>query len=236
MKYRSLFLIPARAGSKGLSGKNTKILDGKPLIQYSIDFAKVIVKPDDIICVSTNDQDVLRVCEKHNVMPPFIRPNELATDKSTTSSVISHAINFYKNKKIYFHDIVLLQPTSPFRLKEDFNVMLKLYNQFDCEMVASVKEVKENPYFNLFKENGNGFLENFLDPKKKVSRRQDAPLVYAFNGSIYLFKCSAFEAKNGLGFDKIVKYVMPDSRSVDIDTLIDWNIAEFYLKHSNENN
>ncbi|KAB2814322.1 acylneuraminate cytidylyltransferase family protein [Phaeocystidibacter luteus] len=236
MSTRKLFLIPARAGSKGLPGKNTKVLGTKPLIQYSIEFAQTCSEEGDVLCVSSNDEEVLKVCENLGVTPPFVRPEELATDTSSSMDVISHAINFYKERDVHFSEIVLLQPTSPFRLESDFRTMVELYKKSNCDMVVSVKEVKENPYFNLFKQDSEGYLKGFVDAENRVTRRQDAPSVYAYNGSIYLFNCNAFEALNGLGFEKIVKYVMPDSRSVDIDTLIDWNIAEFYLKQSNENN
>lgn len=231
-----MFLIPARAGSKGLPGKNTKILGSKPLLQYSIEFAKACSKEGDVICVSSNDEEVLKVCESTGVTPPFVRPEELATDTSTSMDVISHAIKYYKERDIHFSEIVLLQPTSPFRLESDFTTMVELYIQNECDMVVSVKEVKENPYFNLFKQDSDGYLKGFVEAENRVARRQDVPSVYAYNGSIYLFKRSAFEALNGLGFEKIVKYLMPDSRSVDIDTMMDWSIAEFYLKQSNENN
>lgn len=236
MSIRRLFLIPARAGSKGLPGKNTKILGAKPLIQYSIEFAQVCAEEEDVICVSTNDEEVLQLCEELRVLPPFVRPDEMATDTSSSVDVILHAINFYKELGIHFSEIILLQPTSPFRSKEDFKSMVKLFKQYDCDMVVSVKEVKDNPYFNLFKQNSDGFLEGFVKPEKRVTRRQNAPHLYALNGSIYLFKCSAFEALSGLGFEKIVKYVMSDSKSIDIDTFMDWAIAELYLKQSNENN
>lgn len=236
MTKRRLYLIPARAGSKGLPGKNVKILGDKSLVAYSIKFAQECMTEGDALCVSTNDVDVLNVCNELQVTPPFVRPDELAGDTSSTADVIIHAIEFYRSRGEEFEEIVLLQPTSPFRSKTDMDAMIGIMDEKACDMVVSVKEVKDNPYFNLFIEGEEGMLQSFIQENQRVSRRQDAPTAYAYNGSIYLFNRSEFERLKGLAFGRIIKYVMPDSRSVDIDTPLDWNIAEFFLNRLDENN
>lgn len=221
-----LYLIPARAGSKGLLGKNTKMLGDKPLISYSIDFALNNMKVDDALCISTNDDQVIQIASSLGIQIPFRRPEELASDNANSYDVIMHAINFYEQKETYFDLVLLLQPTSPFRIKEDFENIIQSY-QDDIEMVVSVKKSKENPYFNLFEEDKLGFLNK--SKESNFQRRQDCPEIFAFNGSMYLINVNALKIQNINQFKKIKKMVMPDERSIDIDTFADWKLAEFYL-------
>lgn len=227
---RILYLIPARKGSKGLPGKNTKLLGDKPLIEYSIDFALNNVKNDDTLCISTNDEAVIAIAESKGITIPFIRPEELANDNASSYDVIIHAINQYEKLNQTFDAVLLLQPTSPFRIQDDFTNLIKEYS-VDTDMVVSVKLAKENPYFTLFEENSEGFLN-----KSKIGnyeRRQDCPEVYAFNGSMYLINIESIKKSRIAELKNIKKIIMPEERSVDIDTLADWTLAEFYLKNEN---
>lgn len=227
---RILFLIPARKGSKGLPGKNTKVLGDKPLIEYSIDFALNNLKIDDELCISTNDEAVIAIAKSKGITIPFIRPEELATDKATSYDVIIHAINHYEKLNKTFDVLLLLQPTSPFRIQDDFARLIKKYS-IETDMVVSVKIAKENPYFTLFEENNEGFLN-----KSKLGdfeRRQDCPVVYAFNGSLYLINIASIKKTRMTELKNIKKIIMPEERSVDIDTFADWALAEFYLKNEN---
>lgn len=223
-----LFVIPARAGSKGLPGKNVKILGDQPLVNYSINFAIQNLKKGDQLCISTNDLEVIDIAKKLNVDIPFKRPDELAKDNSTSQDVILHAISFFESKGFQFDAILLLQPTSPFRIQEDFESIIDAYSE-DCEMVVSVKESKENPYFNLFEQNENGFLNK--SKPGNYTRRQDCPPVYAYNGSMYLIRVDAIKSKLISDFTKIKKVIMPPQRSIDIDTFEDWKLAEFHLNN-----
>jgi CMP-N,N'-diacetyllegionaminic acid synthase len=223
---KTLIIIPARAGSKGLPGKNVKMLGGKPLVSHTFLFAKQICGLDDVICVTTNDDMVLSLARAHNMNVPFKRPEHLATDKVGSYDVIIHALNYYENSGQYFERVLLLQPTSPFRTVVDFEGLVAKYDE-DCDMVVTVKKSKENPYFNLFEE-----TEEYLQMSKPsdYKTRQDCPEVYAYNGSMYLIKTSALKRSNLAGFKKIKKLVMPEERSIDIDTIVDWIIAEYYMK------
>jgi len=227
---RILYLIPARKGSKGLPGKNTKLLGDKPLIEYSIEFALNNIKNDDALCISTNDEAVIAIAESKGITIPFIRPEELANDNASSYDVIIHAINQYEKFNEAFDAVLLLQPTSPFRIQDDFTRLIKEYS-FNTDMVVSVQLAKENPYFTLFEQNSEGFLI-----KSKVGnfeRRQDCPEVYAFNGSMYLINIESIKKSRIAELKNIKKILMPEERSVDIDTLGDWNLAEFYLKNEN---
>lgn len=227
---RILYLIPARKGSKGLPGKNTKLLGDKPLIEYSIDFALNNVKKDDALCISTNDETVIAIAESKGITIPFIRPEELANDSASSHDVIIHAINEYEKLNQTFDAVLLLQPTSPFRIQDDFAKLIKEYDN-STEMVVSVKLAKENPYFTLFEQNSEGFLNK--SKAGNFERRQDCPEVYAFNGSMYLINIASIKKARISELKNIKKIIMPEDRSVDIDTLADWTLAEFYLKNEN---
>lgn len=227
---RILYLIPARKGSKGLPGKNTKLLGEKPLIEYSIDFALNNLKIDDALCISTNDEAVIEIAKSKGISIPFIRPEELATDIASSYDVIIHAINHYEKLNQNYDAVLLLQPTSPIRIQDDLTHLIEEYS-VETDMVVSVKLAKENPYFTLFEQNSEGFLN-----KSKVGnfeRRQDCPEVFAINGSMYLINIESIKKSRISEFENIKKIIMPEERSVDIDTLVDWTLAEFYLKNEN---
>lgn len=224
---RILYVIPARAGSKGLPEKNIKILGKKPLIEYSIDFALANMLDNDELCISTNDSKVIEIVKAKGISVPFIRPDSLASDDSSTQDVLIHALNYYESIDKKFDVILLLQPTSPFRNQEDFTRLLSEFSS-EIDMVVSVKIAKENPYFSLFEEKSGGYLKK--SKKGVFTRRQDCPLVYAFNGSMYLINIEALRNNKIGDFKKIKKIVMPEERSIDIDTFADWVLAEYYLK------
>ena len=227
MSKRILFLITARKGSRGLPEKNIKVLDNKPLIQYSYDFATSVQGSNDEICISTNDEKIIRHFEEQKKKVHFKRPDELSTSQSTSDSVIEHALNFFETQGSNFDYVMLLQPTSPFREKKDFENIIKLMHQ-ETEMVVSVKECKDSPYFNQFKENNSHHLVPIVEAPT-ITRRQDVPKTYAYNGAFYLFKVASFKKEMKMNFDKIKKYVMPTWRSIDIDTPEDWELALHYL-------
>ena len=228
-KKRILFLIPARKGSKGLPNKNMKILGDFPLIKYSFDFAKSVASSNDEVCVSTNDETIFNYFEKQSAKPQFIRPDHLSTDTSTSDSVIEHALGFFKKQDKYFEYVLLLQPTSPFRLRKDF---FSIFESMDIhtEMVVSVVKCKNSPYFNQFKEiNNENLVPIPINDSKIFTRRQDLPSIYAYNGAYYFFHVKAFEKEKKMKFNKIKKFEMPYWRSLDIDNNDDWELAKFYL-------
>ncbi|HAS47569.1 MAG TPA: acylneuraminate cytidylyltransferase family protein [Microscillaceae bacterium] len=223
-----LFVIPARGGSKGVPGKNIKKLAGKPLIGYSIDYARQFAS-DEFICVTSDDDEIIRTTEEYGLAVPFKRPAQLATDTAGSYEVILHALAFYEAQGATFDCVVLLQPTSPFRLKSQLEEAMQLYTS-SLDMVASVQETKSNPYYLLFEETNEGYL-NISKPGHRATRRQDVPKVYEFNGNLYLINPSSLKSHQGFGeFSKIKKYVMSELYSVDIDTLMDWDYAEFLIE------
>ena len=134
---KTLFIIPARGGSKGIPGKNIKLLAGKPLIAYSIEVARQLADDADI-CVSTDDAEIASVLRDMWLHLPFMRPAELATDRSSTYDVLIHALDHYANLGRNYDTIVLLQPTSPFRTVDDVKKALAIYTP-NIDLVVTVK-------------------------------------------------------------------------------------------------
>lgn len=223
---KTLFIIPARKNSKGLPGKNTKSLQGKPLVQYSLETALELTSKENI-CVTTDSEDVIKIAENLGIHVPFLRPAELATDSAGSREVILHALNHYKQQGIQYDAVVLLQPTSPFRKSSDVLRMIEMFDE-ETDMVVSVKSSHENPYFSMFEENESGFLE--LVKRGSFARRQDCPKVYVFNGSVYVIRVTSYETKASSDFQRIKKFVMDDLHSIDIDVLFDWMVAEMILE------
>ena len=216
----TLFVIPARGGSKGLPGKNIRNLCGKPLIAYSIDVARAFVD-NEHICVSTDSEEIKHVVEKYGLCVPFLRPDYLATDIATTSDVLVHAINYYKEHEIEYKKIVLLQPTSPLRSVDDVKGALELYRD-DIDMVVSV--MKSHAPAVLCKDNKDGFVE--LVYNKSAAGRQQLQEMYEFNGAVYIINIPALLEKGIAGFTKKVKYVMSKEHSVDVDDIYDFKLIE----------
>lgn len=226
---KTLFIIPARGGSKGLPRKNILHLNGKPLIYYAIEYARLFVS-DDSICVSTDDPEIASEIALIGYNIPFLRPDFLSDDNAAMYDVLIHALNHFEAKGFSFELIVLLQPTSPFRRAEFYFNSLKLMKP-GVDMVVSVNEAKANPYFNLFEEDnfGNLKISKYSD---RIVRRQDAPKVYQYNGVMYLINTSSLRSAGSLSaFDCIKKYEIPSEYSVDIDNALDFHVAEYLISN-----
>lgn len=222
---KPLVLIPARGGSKGVPGKNIKLLGGKPLIQYTLDAAKELFNEDEII-VSTDSEEIRKTVAEYGLKVPFLRPKELATDTAGTYEVLLHALDYMESKGIYNDIIILLQPTSPLRTSIHIKEALQLYTN-DLDMVVSVKETKSNPYYILKEENEDGWLVN--SKQGKFARRQDCPKVWEMNGAIFIINVKSLKKKSITEFVKVKKYVMSHEDSIDIDDVLDFDFAELVL-------
>lgn len=228
----TLFIIPARGGSKGLPRKNILPINGKPMICYTIDAARGITN-DSNICVSTDDLEIKQVVEDYGLNVPFLRPEELATDTAGTREVLLHAIDFYQNTlHCQFSKICLLQPTSPLRTAQHIIKAHQLWSN-DLDMVVSVKESKANPYFNLFEEQDNGFLKK--SKEGNFTRRQDAPKVWEYNGAIYFINIQTLRYNPIAEFKKVLKYEMSEESSVDVDNANDFYRIETIKKDYDTN-
>lgn len=221
-----LFLITARGGSKGVPGKNIKLLNGRPLLYYTIDAAREITS-DQNICLSTDSKEIIKAATKHGLSVPFVRPEELATDKSGSYDVLLHAVNYYRSIGRNYKTLVLLQPTSPFRNSQHIAEALELYS-YGIDMVVSVCESDKSPYYSLFEENNDGYLIKVK--QAEFQTRQECPPVYSYNGAIYVINIESLLECPLSSFKKIKKYLMSKTESVDIDTMTDWYWAEFLIE------
>lgn len=224
---RPLVIIPARGGSKGIPHKNIKPLGGKPLICYAIDVARKFTS-DDNICVSTDDDAIIKVVEDYGLKVPFKRPDYLATDHAGTNGVLLYALDFYEQIGISYDVVVLLQATSPFRRAEDVIEAVKLYDD-SIDMVTSVMPARCNPYYDGFEDKAEGLL-TISKGNGTIERRQDAPQVWQQNGAVYVINPVQLRAKGLAGMTKIRKYVMDELHSIDLDNMLDWKIAELMLE------
>ena len=221
-----LALIPARGGSKGIKDKNIIDLCGKPLIQYTIDAAKKSKYIDDIV-VSTDSEKIATISKKCGAEVPFMRPIELAQDKSKSIDAVVHAVETLKKYGRFYDCVVFLQPTQPLRDTEDIDGAINTFYQHGRQSLISVAEVVNHPL--LIRTIENGKLKNLLNQNSSV-RRQDMPKFYCVNGCIYINGIEEINQELSQN-DNCIPYVMDVKHSVDIDEYDDLLEAEFYLKH-----
>ncbi|WP_333600060.1 acylneuraminate cytidylyltransferase family protein [Flavobacterium sp.] len=225
---RILGLIPARGGSKGVPRKNIKLLGKKPLIEYTIDAAKESKFLTDIL-VSTDDEEIAIAAELSGYKPPFLRPQELAEDTSTSLEVVQHAVAFFESQNIFFDAVCLLQPTNPFREMGCIDKAIEKFIAADADCLVSVLAIPHeyNPHW-AFEETGNGLLKIATADETIIPRRQDLPKAFHRDGSIYITKTEVI--KNGSLFGKSIAYIESNPQfHVNIDTMKDWELAEKLL-------
>lgn len=227
MNCKSLYIIPARGGSKGIPRKNIKPLGGIPLIHYSIAVARALADDEHII-VTTDDEEIANVARQTGLAVPYMRPAHLATDTAGSREVILDAMDYADRSGIVYDNVVLLQPTSPLRRVEDVEKCLSLYND-QVDMVVSVVESGANPYYNCFEiDTQSGFL-HVSKGDGHYTRRQDAPKVWEYNGAVYVINPQSLRNMAMGDFSRRVPCEMPRERSIDLDTPIDWAIAEIMI-------
>ncbi|MBT4445659.1 acylneuraminate cytidylyltransferase family protein [archaeon] len=225
-----LALIPARGGSKGLPGKNTKDLCGKPLIAHSIDTAKASTQINRII-VTTDDQKIADVAKQYGAELPFMRPAELATDKSLALDAFVHAINWLKDNEGYEADcVVILYPTCPIRNVEDIDNGVKLFLEKNADSVMCVSETLPASVLKVITDKGT--LEPMHGLDTKIQNRQDFQKVYVHNGVFFMFSPKMIRERKYYGTNTW-PYVIDNALTADIDFPQDFVKAELILKHLN---
>lgn len=223
-KRTFLAVIPARGGSKRLPRKNILNLAGKPLIAWSIEAAKQS-KYIDAVVVSSDDDEILDIAHSLGVIA-LKRPAVLASDTTTTFEVIEHLIKIFE--KQYTH-IILLQPTSPLRESEDIDKAIELLDKKDADAIISVCEMEHSPLWsNRLPEDKS--MATFLNKEVLNKRSQDLETYYRLNGAIYIADVTKLlEKKSFFLEEKIYAYVMDQKKSIDIDTKLDFEIANYLL-------
>ncbi|HWI78708.1 MAG TPA: N-acetylneuraminate synthase family protein, partial [Ramlibacter sp.] len=224
---RTIATICARGGSKGLPGKNIRPFAGRPLIAHTISQALACVDLDGVY-VSTDDPEIAKLARAAGALVPYLRPAELATDEAGKLPVIEHLVSFLESQGERIARVVDLQPTSPLRDSADISAALRA--KPDAQLVLSVAEAADSPYFNLVEQDADGWVH--LCKGQGSGRRQDVPAVYALNGAIYVWERAALAhaAAHGLWSVRAAPFVMPRWKSVDIDTLEDFEYAQWLLE------
>jgi CMP-N-acetylneuraminic acid synthetase len=222
-------LILARGGSKGIPQKNIKILAGKPMIAWTIEAAR-LSKCISRIIISTDDDQIAEIAKRFGGDVPFKRPDEFARDDSSSIDAVIHAIRWLEENENYIPEyIMLLQPTSPLRSVDDIQNAVRLMRESHSDSLVSVVPVEHHPFWTyLIKP--DGCLDHFITTDPSHNRRQDLPDVYAVNGSIYIAGRDALLENQSFFSENTQAYIMPQERSLDIDTNWDFYLADLILK------
>ncbi|MGE6433031.1 cytidylyltransferase domain-containing protein [Shewanella baltica] len=222
-----LALIPARGGSKRLPGKNILSLAGKPMINWSIEAAKKVSSITRVV-ISTDCEAIALTSKAAGAEVPFLRPADLSSDTSNTVDVIYHALEYFKSIGEYFDYLLLLQPTSPLRTSADIQGAIDLLNKKNADSVISVSECEHSPLWSNTLDDSLS-LDKFIPNDLKNMRSQELPKFYRLNGAIYLIKIERFLQEGILMPSNSFAFKMDSNRSIDIDTRLDFLIAETIL-------
>lgn len=228
---RVLFVITARGGSKGVPRKNVRMLGEIPLIAYKIISAKKCCYESRII-VSTEDKEIAAISKEYGAEVPFLRPEELATDSASSMDVVLHAMNWISENDTRKYDYVcLLEPSSPFASYIDLNEALRLIEERQADTLLGMKEVEVATTF-IHPLDENEGLSEFYYAIENVSsiRRQDQKREYTMNGCMYIARWDYFMANRLFHSVNSIPYVMPEEKSIEIDTLLDYEIARMLIE------
>jgi CMP-N-acetylneuraminic acid synthetase len=226
---KAIAFIFARGGSKGLPGKNIRPLRGKPLIAWSIEHALAIERIERVI-VSTDSEEIAAVARTYGAEVPYIRPAELARDDSAEWLAWRHALEFLAETTGALPEAMVSVPaTAPLRLPVDIENCLDQYEKGDVDMVITVTDAHRSPYFNMVKANVDGTVGLVITPKSTIARRQDAPAVFDMATVAYVARSDFVMTHNGIFEGRVRSVHIPSERSIDIDTILDFQIAECLL-------
>ena len=226
MPLRTLGVITARGGSKGVPRKNIRLLGDKPLIAWTLAAVRTSKLLTDCV-VSTDDEEIARVAREHGGRVPFLRPAELATDTVKSIPVALHALDWIaEQEKQTFDALMILQPTSPFRLAEDIDACIEKMNVTGCDSVMSVRRLEDFSLPKIKRLDGDRILPWFVEEGKESTQRDAAGVAYKRNCAVYLTRVSVLRQNDLFGTDSRA-YVMPDERSLDINTSFDFALAQF---------
>lgn len=231
LKPKILAIIPARGGSKGIPGKNIKLLGGKPLLQYTVEAARESRLLSRVI-LSSDDPEIIAVAKSLGLEVPFVRPVALATDAAGSLEVVQHVLHELANLGDHYDAVCLLQCTTPFRAPGSIDAAIQKFLETDCDALVSVREVPAefNPHW-VFEDDGSGILNCATGDSEIIKRRQDLPKAYFRDGSIYITKTDVILKKHSLYGDTTGYIISKGERYVNLDTMADWEQAEGLLKN-----
>ena len=226
---KNIAIIPARSGSKGLTDKNIKKLNEKPLIAYSIEVALKSNCFDEVM-VSTDSEKYADIARFYGANVPFLRSERTSSDKASSDDAILEILDNYEKLGQIFDTFCLLQPTSPLRTVEDIINSYKIFSDNNASAVVSMVEL-EHPLSWCGQIKDGGSLEGFV-PRNSIGRRQEQGTYYRPNGAIYIQNIMDFRKDQFLYREGSYAYIMPKERSVDIDTEFDFKFAEFLMSQN----
>lgn len=222
---KNIAIIPARSGSKGLEDKNIRIFNGKPLLAYSVEVAIMSGLFNEVF-VSTDSEKYAEIGREYGAHVPFLRSSELSSDTASSWDAVKEALNCYEKIGATFHTIALLQPTSPLRTAQDITNAFALMQEKQANAVVSVCEVDHSPLWcNILPENGS--MDRFLSKDLVTKGRQNLDTYYRINGAIYLVNVPYLLSSQTIYDHGCFAYKMDKRRSIDIDDLVDFQIAEY---------
>lgn len=225
--------IFARGGSKGLPGKNTRPFASKPLIGWAVEQALAVERIGRVI-VSTDSAEIAEIARAYGAQVPFLRPEALAGDHSPEMLAWRHALEFLRDAEGTMPEpFISVPPTSPLRLPEDIDACIDEYDRSGADVVLTVTPARRSPWFNMIKRaspDGNFTLVNNNGKSDQFSRRQDTPEVFDITTIAYVVRPDYVLAHQNLFSGRVSAAVVPVERTADIDTLLDFELAEFLMK------
>ncbi|MDA9285253.1 acylneuraminate cytidylyltransferase family protein [Pseudomonadales bacterium] len=226
----AIAFIFARGGSKGLPGKNTRMLCGKPLLAWAIECAQAVPRIRRVI-LSTDSEQIARVGRDFGAEVPFLRPSELASDDSPEWFAWRHALSYIEETEGQLPEVMVSVPTTaPLRLPLDIDKCLDEYEKGGADMIITVTDAHRNPYFNMVKAKGDGSVGLVIEPVNGISRRQDAPEIYDMTTVAYAVNPTFVFSRSSHFQGKVRAVHIPTERAIDIDTLLDFEVAEILMK------
>lgn len=226
MKEKILAIIPARSGSKGLKDKNIKMMNGKPMIAYTIEAAQNSKIFEDII-ISTDSEKYAEIAKKYGGSVPCLRDKKLANDNAKSSDVILDILNRVEKK---YDSFIMLQPTSPLRTEKNIIEAYKMYLEKKANSVVSVCEMEHSPLgVNTLNEEKR--MDSFLKGIAVNRNRQELETYYRINGALYIANVEYFKRYQDFYYKDSYAYIMEKENSIDIDDELDFKIAEYLIKN-----
>ena len=229
---KCIAIIPARSGSKGLPDKNILELNGKPLISYTIKAALESNRFSEVM-VSTDSEKYAKIAKDYGANVPFLRSDEMSNDSASSWDTVREVLNGYKELGKTFDYVALLQPTSPLRNAEDINELFKIFEEKNANNAVTVTEV-DHPVQWCFELDEDCSMDKMASSPYNYMRRQELKTHYIENGAVYLVDAHKIMDKSyNFYADKCVASIMPREKSIDIDSKIDFVIANEYMKMTN---
>lgn len=225
----TIALICARGGSKGLTGKNLRLLNGKPLIAHAIETAHRCSLIQRIF-VSTDDKDIAAVATSFGAEVPFVRPAKLSGDNAPEWEVWQHAMDYIESNLIHTDRLVILPPTGPLRRLHDVTKAINVFSKNDFDIVITVTKARRSPQFNMVKQEKDGSFSLAMPGPKKIIRRQDSMAFYDVTTNCYVVRPDYVRNADHLFSGKVGAVCVPFETGIDIDDELDLELAEFLLK------